>query len=88
MRGFESEVGGHPVYNSGTPYPDMDGDGISDAYEIAYGLNPNNVADGNQTASNGYTNVENFLNGLAGDPVPDVKTRLSPPTNLHTIAVH
>jgi hypothetical protein len=35
---------------------------MPDAYESAHGLNPN-VADGNLVAANGYTNLENYLNG-------------------------
>jgi hypothetical protein len=34
------------------------------------GLNPNDVRDGTALAANGYTNVENYLNKLAGDPIP------------------
>lgn len=44
---------------------DTDGDGMPDAYETAKGLNPNDVADGNAVAGNGYTNLENYLNGIA-----------------------
>jgi hypothetical protein len=64
-----SAYGGYPTYQSGTPYTDTDGDGISDEWEIAHGLNPNNAADGPQYHGNGYTNLENFLNALAGDTV-------------------
>ncbi len=44
---------------------DTDGDGMPDAYETAKGLNPNYAADGAATAHNGYTNLENYLNGIA-----------------------
>lgn len=81
----ESQVGGYPVYNSGTPYTDTDGDGISDAWETAHGLNPNNAADGPALAAGqpagGYTNLEVFLNELAGDTPPaPVVTITAPPT--------
>ena len=66
----ESQVGGYPTYNSGTPYPDTDGDGMSDAWETAHGLNPNDASDGPTLTANGYTNLENFLNELAGDNIP------------------
>lgn len=59
--------GGFPTYASGTPYTDTDGDGMSDAWETANGLNPANAADGPASAANGYSNLENFLNELAGD---------------------
>ena len=29
------------------------------------------AADGPAVSTNGYTNLENYLNDLAGDPVPD-----------------
>jgi hypothetical protein len=63
-----NEVGGWPVLASGTPYPDNDQDGISDAWEIAHGLDPNNAADGNADRNNdGWTNLEEFLSEMAGD---------------------
>jgi hypothetical protein len=51
--------------------PDSDHDGMPDAWEKAHSFDPNNASDGAATAANGYTNVENYLNGLAGDIVPD-----------------
>ena len=39
-----------------------DHDGMPDVWETAQGLNPNNAADRNTVASNGYTNLENYLN--------------------------
>ena len=44
---------------------DSDCDGMPDAYEDAKGFNKNNASDGAATASNGYTNLENYLNGIA-----------------------
>jgi parallel beta helix pectate lyase-like protein len=46
---------------------DTDHDGMPDAWEDAHGLNKNSPADGPATATNGYTNLENYLNELAGD---------------------
>jgi len=40
---------------------------MDDLWETANGLNPNNVSDGNTIAPNGYTNLENFLNGISKD---------------------
>jgi hypothetical protein len=51
---------------------DTDHDGMPDAWESAHGTNPS-VADGHLMTTfggNGYTNVENYLNELAGDQVP------------------
>jgi hypothetical protein len=44
---------------------------MSDAWETAHGLDPASAADGPAVAPNGYSNVENYLNELAGDAVPD-----------------
>lgn len=60
----QSDVGGWPVLNS-TPAPtDTDHDGMPDVWETAHGLNPNDAADRNTVAANGYTNLENYLNGI------------------------
>ena len=49
---------------------DSDHDGMPDAWELARGLDPRNPGDGAALADNGYTHVENYLNELAGDPIP------------------
>jgi hypothetical protein len=61
------EVGGYPSLASGTPYPDSDKDGMDDRWEIARGLSSSNAADRNGTnlSTEGYTNLEVFLNELA-----------------------
>ena len=67
--------------NTGGPWPDLaagapappadsDHDGILDAWEKAHGLDPNNASDGAALAPNRYTNIENYLNELAGDIIP------------------
>ena len=53
-----------PVLSCGPAPADSDHDGMTDAYELANGLNPNNAADRQAIATNGYTNLENYLNGL------------------------
>lgn len=60
----ESQIaGGWPTLASGTPYPDADKDGMDDRWESARKLtDPNADAD-----RDGYTNLEEFLNELAGD---------------------
>lgn len=55
---------GFPVLNSLEAPADTDGDGMPDEWETANGLNPNDATDGPATAENGYTNLENYLNGL------------------------
>ena len=58
-----SQVGGYPAYK-GTPYLDTDKDGIPDAWEIKYGLNPNDASDAKTDKNNdGYTNIEDYING-------------------------
>lgn len=46
---------------------DTDGDGIPDYWEDANGLDKNNVADGNLTDAEGYTNLERYMNSLVAD---------------------
>jgi len=52
------------------PPPDSDHDGMPDAWEVAHGLKPDDASDGPRAARNGYTNLENYLNELAGDSIP------------------
>ncbi|HEY1022860.1 MAG TPA: polysaccharide lyase [Flavisolibacter sp.] len=59
-----SQVGGYPAYK-GTPYKDSDSDGMPDTWETKNGLDPKNAADAAQDKNkNGYTNIEEYLNGL------------------------
>ena len=60
----ESDVGGWPTLAAGSAPTDTDGDGMPDAWETANGTNPN-VADNNgDIDSDGYTNLEEYLNSL------------------------
>ena len=57
------DVGGYPAYASVPAPVDTDHDGMPDAWERRYGLNPGNPADGAADADrDGYTNLEEFLN--------------------------
>jgi hypothetical protein len=59
-----SQVGGYPDYK-GTPYKDSDQDGMPDEWEKKNGLNPNNASDATlDKDKNGYTNIEDYLNGV------------------------
>lgn len=64
------QVGGLPEYK-GTPYIDSDNDGMPDAWEIRYGLNPNDSSDATGDCNgDGYTNIEKYINGI--DPTRKV----------------
>lgn len=82
-----AQVGGYPDYR-GPPHVDTDSDGMPDAWERAHGLDPRNPADAADDANgDGYTNIEDYINGL--DPRSakvdwtdlrnNVDRRLSPP---------
>jgi hypothetical protein len=67
------EVGGYPKYQ-GTPYVDSDGDGMPDAWEKQFGLNPNDASDAAMDKDNdGYTNLEEYLNGTDPTKFVDYK---------------
>lgn len=64
MINTQTEVGGWPALEAGTPVADTDHDGMPDDWEKSHGLDPANPADGPADADkDGYTNVEEFLNG-------------------------
>ncbi len=65
-----SQVGGYPEYK-GKAYKDSDKDGMPDAWEKKYGLNPNDPSDANGDLNgDGYTNIEKYINGI--DPTKKV----------------
>jgi pectin methylesterase-like acyl-CoA thioesterase len=61
----QDDVGGFPTYSSATAPIDSDHDGMPDSWETANGLNPNDASDANGIATNGYTNLENYLNSIS-----------------------
>jgi pectin methylesterase-like acyl-CoA thioesterase len=63
----QDDTGGFIPYGGNTPPVDSDKDGMADAWELANGLSPTNAADRNTVAANGYTNLENYLNGITKD---------------------
>jgi len=65
-----SQVGGYPEYK-GTAYKDSDNDGMPDDWEAKNKLNPKDASDAGKANSNGYSNIENYLNSVV--PVASVK---------------
>ncbi len=60
----QKEVGGWPQLECGIAPTDSDRDGMPDAWEKEHGLHANDPADGNARQSDGYTNLEHYLNSL------------------------
>lgn len=78
-----AQVGGYPEYK-GTPYKDSDGDGMPDAWETKYGLNPNDPSDAVKDMNgDGYTNIEKYINGI--DPKKKIDWK-NPSNNYDTLA--
>jgi hypothetical protein len=65
----QADVGGWPAYVGGTAPLDTDQDGMPDTWETAMGLNPNLATDRNTVGANGYTMLENYLNGIVATPL-------------------
>jgi pectate lyase len=60
----QADVGGWPELKS-TPAPkDTDHDGMPDVWEEKNGLDPKNAEDRNNVSQEGYTMLEEYLNGL------------------------
>ncbi|MFN7620361.1 MAG: pectate lyase, partial [bacterium] len=61
----QSEVGGRPGFDAGTPSLDSDGEGMPDEWERAQRLDPAHPADGSADRDgDGFTNLEDWLNSL------------------------
>ncbi len=74
----QKTVGGWPKLASGQPPADTDRDGMPDAWEKRYSLNPADPADGPKDHDNdGYTNLEEYLNATN----PTVYIDYSDPAN-------
>lgn len=62
---------GYGTITGGTAPVDTDGDGMPDAWEIKYGLDPKDPADADGDFDDtGYTNIEKYINGLADGSYP------------------
>ncbi len=61
----QTAVGGWPALKSAPAPVDSDHDGMPDHWERAKGLNPNDNSDGAKDRDgDGYTNIEEYVNGL------------------------
>ena len=56
-----------PTLNSTAAPVDTDGDGIPDEWEKSNGLDPSDPSDGKTIGTDGYSNLENYLNSLVAD---------------------
>jgi len=62
----QDDVGGWPEIPMVVAPPDTDQDGMPDAWELRYGLDPNDPKDRNADPNrDGYTNLEEYLNGTS-----------------------
>lgn len=78
-----SDVGGWPDLVSGTSPTDSDDDGMPDEWEQQHGLDANNADDGSSDKDDdGYTNVEEYLNGT--DPTRFIDYA-KPQNNVNTL---
>ena len=81
-----SDVGGWLTIAPGTPYTDSDNDGMPDEWENIWGFDPNSFSDNNQDADNdGYTNLEEYMNGTSPKNGTPAATPPKPPTDLRLI---
>lgn len=61
----QEQVGGWPDLKAGEVPLDSDNDGIPDAWEIKHGLNPHDPTDAAKIGKSGYSNIEQYFNGLS-----------------------
>lgn len=70
---------GWPIFDAGTPPQDSDQDGMPDSWETQHGLNPNTDDSAQDRNGDGYTNIEEYINGLAGGAVTPVEPEPTAP---------
>jgi pectate lyase len=64
---YVQTVSAWPALASLSAPADTDHDGMPDYWETANSLNPNDASDRNVYSSTGYTNLEDYLNGITGN---------------------
>lgn len=83
MINSQTEVGAWPALDAGQAPVDSDHDGMPDDWEKQFSLNPNDASDGAADADkDGYTNVEECLNGTDPRQFVDYK---DPANNIDTL---
>lgn len=60
----QAEVGGWPELRTSPAPADTDADGMPDDWEKAHQLNPNDPKDGPAIGTDGYSNLEHYINSL------------------------
>ncbi len=90
----QNDVGGYPnssnfahsTDGATSAANDTDRDGMPNVWEEEHGLNPNDASDGSicTLSADDYTNVEMYLNELAGDPVAFNGTTIKAGTEIDT----
>lgn len=65
-----SQVGGYPTLSAGTAPTDTDNDGMPNTWETSLGLDPFVANNNGDYDSDGYTDIEEYLNELAAWPAP------------------
>lgn len=58
-----------PPIANGQPYPDQDGDGMSDSWEKAHGSDPRRPDPWSDADGNGWANIEDFLNFASSERI-------------------
>ncbi|MBD2867093.1 pectinesterase family protein [Paenibacillus arenilitoris] len=78
----QNEVGGYPIMEPvESALEDEDHDGMPSGWESANGLNPNDPDDRNLANEEGYTNLELYLNGIAGNGSENPTAVITEPAN-------
>jgi pectate lyase len=82
----QKQVGGWPVLKS-LPAPlDSDHDGMPDEWELQHGLNPRDPADAQRdNDKDGYTNLEEYLNGTDPNRFVDYRDAKNNVNTLHVV---
>lgn len=80
-----AQVGGWPELRSDDPPQDTDMDGMPDYWETALGLDPRTPDNNGDPDGDGYTNLEDYLNWLAG---PHALTARNIPAEIDLMTVN